>query len=149
MPVFDFNQQPTTATTTATQTETKSYFTNDLGLDRASRIEAEYKAGDNTSTDAKAKFKEVREFNESTFGEYKKVSDDKKKLQTLRWRLVLFNYIFISLCLFGFCIYNIVEISHLNYKLKIKRTNDNQSTASVVYHIDQDEPSLDDLLTNL
>ena len=149
MPVFDFNQQQSTATSTATnatKTEQTNYFTNDFGLDKASRIEAEYNSYDQTIAENNAKLKEVREFNESTFGEYKKVSDDKKKLQKLRWHLVLFNYIFISLCLFGFCIYNIVEISQLNYKIKIKRSNDNQTNASIVYHMDEGVPSLDELI---
>lgn len=126
MSVFD-TEQRTSTVNNATETDFKNYFVNSNYLDRQSRIDAEYNTSIAKGDLSKEKFTQVESANDNLFGEYKKVSDNKKKLQSVRWKLVLFNYIFITLCLFAFCVYNVVVISNLNYNIKLKRTEDNAS----------------------
>ena len=139
MSVYDLDKERTTTTTNAP--DIRSYISDDF-LDKDSRFASEYKAVlQRRMGTTNEQYKAVNNYDENTFGEYKNVSDNKKKLQAFRWKLLLFNYVFITLCLFAFCIYNVIVISNLNYSIELKRTNDAAqiSTTTVVQNDITDE----------
>ena len=139
MSVYDLDKERTTTTTNAP--DIRSYISDDF-LDKDSRFASEYKAVlQRRMGTTNEQYKAVNNYDENTFGEYKNVSDNKQKLQAFRWKLLLFNYVFITLCLFAFCIYNVIVISNLNYSIELKRTNDAAqiSTTTVVQNDITDE----------
>lgn len=115
------------------------YDAENINTQTKSKIDEVFAKYSKNSADS---LKEVEHDSDFLVKDYKRKDDDKKKLAVLRLKLTIFNYLFITIGLFAFCIFNIFVISNLNQRIIASSASVNNVEVSTTNTIQTETDSI-------